>query len=361
MKSAKLPIIAVVIPCFKVRPHILVVLAGIGPSVARIYAVDDCCPERSGDLIEADCADPRVMVLRHAQNQGVGGAMVTGYRRARADGADIIVKIDGDGQMDPSLLDHFTAPIIAGRADYTKGNRFFDITALKPMPPVRVFGNAGLSFLTKLSSGYWTLFDPTNGYTAIHAKLIDFIPLDALPRRYFFESDMLFRLGTLRACVMDIPMAAVYGDEVSNMNIKKVIPEFLRGHARNFTKRLVYNYFLRDFSLASLEFVAGVLLIGFGTLAGLYFWIHNGLLNVTTSSGTVMLAALPIILGLQLLLSFIGYDIASVPSSAIFPTLPDKMGPDKMGPDKIGPNGMRPDRLGGDRLGGDRLGGDQHG
>lgn len=349
MKSALPPIIAVVIPCFKVRAHILPVLAAIGPSVARIYAVDDACPEQSGDWIAASCADPRVVVLRHAQNQGVGGAMVTGYRRARADGADIIVKIDGDGQMDPRLLDHFTAPIIAGRADYTKGNRFFDVTALKPMPPVRVFGNAVLSFLTKLSSGYWTLFDPTNGYTAIHAALIDFIPLDALPRRYFFESDMLFRLGTLRACVMDIPMAAVYGTNVSNMNIRTVIPEFLRGHARNFGKRLVYNYFLRDFSLASLEFLAGLLLMGFGTLTGLYFWVHNSLLNVTTSSGTVMLAALPIILGLQLLLSFIGYDIASVPSRAIFPTLPERVGPERVGP---GPLGSEP--LGSEPLGSER-------
>ncbi len=318
------PIIAVVIPCYRVRAHILGVLARIGPEVALIYPVDDACPEQSGDFITAECADPRVRVLRHSANQGVGGAMVTGYRRACADGADVIVKIDGDGQMDPTLLAQFTAPILAGRADYTKGNRFFDINALKPMPPVRVFGNAALSFLTKLSSGYWSLFDPTNGYTAIHAKLLDFIPLDSLPRRYFFESEMLFRLGTLRACVADIPMAAVYGAETSNMNIKSVIPEFLRGHARNFGKRLIYNYFLRDFSIASLELIFGLLLIGFGGSAGLYFWIHNSLHNITTSSGTVMLAALPIIIGLQLLLSFIGYDIARVPTSAIFPSLPDR-------------------------------------
>src|SRR5262249_22643411 len=117
--------IGVIIPCYKVRQHILDVLSNIGAEVWRIYVVDDCCPDRSGDLVQQNCHDPRVQVLRNEQNQGVGGAVMAGYKAAIAGGVDIIVKIDGDGQMDPSLLPQFIAPIVIGQADYTKGNRFY--------------------------------------------------------------------------------------------------------------------------------------------------------------------------------------------------------------------------------------------
>src|SRR5262249_25404382 len=149
--------IGVVIPCFRVRAHILDVLARIGRSVSAVYVVDDACPEKTGDLVESTVRDPRVRVLRHEANQGVGGAVMTGYREALAQGMDIVVKIDGDGQMDPALLPRFTRPIIEGSADYTKGNRFFDVASMKPMPPIRLIGNAALSFMSKLSSGYWDI------------------------------------------------------------------------------------------------------------------------------------------------------------------------------------------------------------
>lgn len=123
----------------------------------------------SGEYVKAHCTDPRVTVVKHEKNKGVGGAVMTGYRAAIADGAKVIVKIDGDGQMDPSLLREFVMPILGGEADYTKGNRFYDLSNISRMPAMRLFGNAGLSFLAKLSTGYWNIFDPTNGYTAIHA------------------------------------------------------------------------------------------------------------------------------------------------------------------------------------------------
>ena len=142
--------IAVVIPCHNVSGHVLGVLAGIGPEVSRVYCVDDACPQHSGDLIERECRDPRVTVLRHARNQGVGGAVLTGYERAIADGATAIVKLDGDGQMDPMLIPAFAGPILRGQADYTKGNRFYDLRQIRQMPGVRIFGNAMLSLMTKL-------------------------------------------------------------------------------------------------------------------------------------------------------------------------------------------------------------------
>jgi glycosyltransferase involved in cell wall biosynthesis len=305
--------VAVVIPSYKVTRHILGVIAGIGPEVARIYVVDDKCPDASGAFVRANCQDPRVTVIEHEQNQGVGGAVMSGYRAAIADGAAVIVKIDGDGQMDASLIPDFVAPILAGEADYTKGNRFFDLERIGSMPPMRLFGNAVLSFLTKLSSGYWDLFDPTNGYTAIHADAARYLPFDKISRRYFFETDMLFRLNTLGAVVTDVPMDAVYGDEVSNLKISRIVTEFAAKHVRNFFKRLFYNYYLRNMSLASIELPLGVASLLFGLVFGITHWIDATRHNQATPAGTVMVAALPVIMGVQLILAFLAYDIASVP------------------------------------------------
>ena len=305
--------VAVVIPCFRVTRHILDVLSAIGPEVWRIYIVDDKCTERSGDYIEGNSKDPRVVVLRHDFNQGVGAAVMTGYRAAINDGACIIVKIDGDGQMDPALISDFIAPLLTGEADYTKGNRFFDLEQIGAMPYARIFGNAALSLLTKFSSGYWDIFDPTNGYTAIHAEVAKRLPFNKISNRYFFESDMLFRLNILRAVVVDIPMAAKYGDEVSNLKISKVISEFLLKHLRNMLKRIFYNYYLRDLTVASIQLPLGLLLMVCGVSIGAHHWLIAAELGTSTSNGIVMLAALPTLLGTQFLLAFLSYDIGNVP------------------------------------------------
>ncbi len=194
--------IAVVIPCYKVAAHILGVIAAIPPRVGLIVCVDDACPEGSGKLVESQCRDSRVRVLYHDTNQGIGGAMVTGYRAALESGAAVAVKIDGDGQMDPGLIPLFVDPILSGKCDYTKGNRFFRPENLRGMPVVRLVGNGILSFMTKLSTGYWDLFDPTNGYTAIRTTILNEIPLEKISRTYFFESDLLFRLNVVRAVVL---------------------------------------------------------------------------------------------------------------------------------------------------------------
>jgi glycosyltransferase involved in cell wall biosynthesis len=306
--------LAVVIPCFRVRQHILGVLAGVGPEVDAIYVVDDACPEDSGGFVARECRDPRVTVIRRAVNGGVGAATLDGMRRAIDDGAQVIVKIDGDGQMDPTLIPVFRDVVASGEADYAKGNRFYDPAGLRAMPALRVLGNAVLSFMSKLSSGYWQTFDPTNGFFALHAEVARLLPFEKVSRRYFFESDLLFRLNILNARVVDVPLTARYGAEKSGVSIRRVILPFLGGHARNFAKRIVYNYFLRDFSIASLELVAGLALLAFGLVFGFLRW---GTSETGASAGTVMLAGLPVILGVQFLLAFIAYDVESVPNVSL--------------------------------------------
>ncbi len=307
------PRVAVVIPCYRVKRHILGVLAAIGPEVAMIFAVDDACPEQSGAFIREHCTDSRLDVVVHPVNKGVGGAVMTGVASALAAGADIIVKIDGDGQMDPALIGSFVEPIAAGLADYTKGNRFYNPEDVRSMPTVRLVGNAGLSFMTKLSSGYWNIFDPTNGYVAMDARLAAFLPTDKIAQRYLFETDLLFRIGLLRAKVVDIPMQAIYGDEKSNLVISRELPRFLIANMKYFFKRIVYNYFLRDFNIASLELVFGLAL----TLFGIVFGLANWGTRAPATAGTVMIAALPLLTGLLLLISFVNFDAQQVPRDPI--------------------------------------------
>lgn len=307
------PKIAVVIPCFKVKKYILEVLAKIGSDVHIIYVIDDRCPEGTGDFVKSRCQDSRVKVIFHSTNKGVGGAVISGYREAMADGATIIIKVDGDGQMEPALIPRFIKPIAGGVADYVKGNRFFDLDSLVSMPKLRLIGNAGLSFINKMASGYWDIMDPTNGYTAIHSSALKMIPLHKIDKRYFFESDMLFRLNTVRAVVYDLPMAAKYGEEISHLKISRVILAFPCKYINRFLKRIFYNYFLRDFNIGSVELIVSLILIVLGSAFGFYNWylsIHRG---IPATSGTVMLASLPIILGFQSLLAAINYDVTNIP------------------------------------------------
>lgn len=306
-------IIAVVIPCFKVKEKILQVLQGIGKEVSRIYVVDDHCPDGSGKFAESHFKDNRMTVIYHKKNKGVGGAVITGYRAALKDECDIIVKIDGDGQMDPTLISNFIKPIERGIADYTKGNRFFDAEKAKSMPALRLFGNLLLSFVTKTSSGNWHIFDPTNGYTAIHTSTLRLIPLEKVSNSYFFESDMLFRLNIAEAVIVDIPMHSKYGDETSNLKVGKVIPEFILRNIKNLNKRILYCYFLREVNIASFELVAGICLFLFGLVFGLYHWISNAAQGESTPIGTVMIASLSVLVGFQLLLAFINFDISKRP------------------------------------------------
>lgn len=309
--------VAVVVPCYQVSECVLAVISRVPSEVDRVYCIDDACPEGSGRHIETHCCDPRVRVIYHEQNRGVGGAVKTGYQAARSDGCDVAVKIDGDGQMDPALVPVFVRPIALGLCDYTKGNRFFRLEDAHSMPHLRLFGNAALSFCAKLSTGYWRLFDPTNGYTALHLSVLDLVPLEKVTDRYFFETDLLFRLNISRCVVRDVPMTAVYGNERSSLTIWHIILPFLGGHLRNFFKRIFYNYFLRDFHVASIEFVLGPLLLISGVAFGGYHWWLSIKSDEPATAGTVMISGLLIIVGMQLLLSALNFDLSNTPETTL--------------------------------------------
>ena len=303
---------AVVIPCYRVAAHIAEVIAGIPPHIDHIVVVDDTCPQASGE-VAAKTGEPRLTVVRHEVNQGVGGAMVTGYRKALDLGCDICVKLDGDGQMDPALIDRFVVPLKEGWADYAKGNRFTDFKALRAMPKVRLFGNSVLSFLLKAASGYWSMMDPTNGYTAIHRRALEEIDLDRLSKRYFFESDMLIRLGEVSAPVVGIPMPAKYGDEQSSLSIGKTLVEFPPKILRGFPAPPDHALFRLRFRHGVGLSAARVPLTLFGLIYGAVEWADSVTNDAPKAIGVVMLAAVPFILGFQMLLQAVAIDIANEP------------------------------------------------
>jgi glycosyltransferase involved in cell wall biosynthesis len=314
------PRIAVVIPAYRAEAHVTKVLAKIPPFVQLIIVVDDRSPDATAELVER-CPDPRVRLVRHAENTGVGGAVLTGYGTAIAAGAEIIVKMDSDDQMNPDFLLPLIAPILSRQADYTKGNRFLHMRELTSMPLLRRVGNAGLSFLTKLASGYWNIFDPTNGYTAISARVARLIRPDAVSMRYFFESSMLLELSLLRGVVRDVPVPAVYGEEVSSLSERDALLGFPPRLIRGLIRRILIQYFLRDFSAFSIFLLAGTSFTAFGFLWGAYHWYLSYRLGMVASTGTVMIAVLPIVLGIQFMLQCGVWDIQNIPTQPLIDEL----------------------------------------
>jgi glycosyltransferase involved in cell wall biosynthesis len=306
--------IAVVIPAYKVEGQISRVLTSLPGFISHIIVVNDCSPDetRQQVMAAAEC-DKRIILINHEQNQGVGGAMVSGFRKALELQAQIVVKIDGDGQMDSKYISALITPLILGEADYSKGNRFWDIQAISSMPFVRRVGNLGLSFLTKAATGYWNCFDPTNGFLAIRSELLNRLSLEKIDRRYFFEISLLSYLYLENACIRDVPISAIYKDEKSNLSVRKVLFEFPAKLITTFLRRMYLKYYLRDFSVISVYLVTGISLFGFGLIFGIINWIHYASLNIPAPTGTVMLATLPIILGIQILLSATEIDLNSVP------------------------------------------------
>jgi dolichol-phosphate mannosyltransferase len=308
--------VAVVIPMYRVEPYIQDVIAGIPDWISWIVVVDDASPDQSGEKVRA-MADPRVVLIQHEVNQGVGGATISGFQRAVEIGAWIAVKMDGDGQMNPNFLYNMIEPILTGQADYTKGNRFFHVADIVQMPIIRRIGNLGLSFLTKVASGYWNVFDPSNGYIAIDLESFSNLDLRHIHRRYFFETSMLIELNLARAVVSEIPMPARYSGEISSLSIKRVALEFPSQLIMGFLRRIWLQYFVLDFSLGSLFFVVGIVMGLFGSVWGLYFWNKSIYTGIPASTGTVMIAVLPVILGFQLLLQAVAYDIQNVPKNVM--------------------------------------------
>ena len=310
--------LAIVIPAYRTEKEILSVLQGIPAFIRHIIVVDDASPDSSADLVTAAAKrNKRITLVRHERNQGVGGAMVTGFKKALELGAEVVIKLDGDGQMDPQYIPALITPLLEGEADYTKGNRFRDFGALRQMPFVRRIGNLGLSFLTKAATGYWNIFDPTNGYFAIRAEVLAQLPLDHVDKGYYFETSMLSRLYLLDAFVQDVTIPARYRNEVSSLSINRVLFEFPFKLMRTLTRRIILKYFIFDFSMMSIYLLAGIPLLLFGLIFGITKWIQYAELGIAAPTGTVILPTLSVILAIQILLSAIEIDLNATPRKAI--------------------------------------------
>lgn len=314
MKSNKK--IAVVIPCYKVSKQIKDVLVSIPEFIDYIIVVDDACPEKSGDVAKEVYHDN---VIYHKKNEGVGGAVISGFKRAIELKVDIIVKMDGDGQMDSNSIAKLIQPLINNGADYTKGNRFHDFKALKNMPKIRLFGNSVLSFIVKAASGYWNIIDPTNGFFAISSQSIDSININRIDKGYFFETDMLIHLNLMNNVVKDVPISAIYKDEISNLRIGYVVLTFPLKIVKGLLKRIFFKYYIYNFNMASIYLLVAIPLLLFGLSYGMYRWWISLVENTENSSGTIMLVALPVILGMQFLLQAISIDIENVPTKEVNP------------------------------------------
>ena len=306
------PMVVAVIPAYRTAAAIRSVIEGIPSLVNRVVVVDDASPDDLAGEVSA-AADSRVVLLAHEKNRGVGAAMRTGIAAALELGADVVVKLDSDGQMDPARIPDLVAPILSGEADFTKGNRFHDLRFIRAMPLVRRLGNLGLSFLVKAASGYWSVFDPCNGFLALRAPRLREMRLEMLADRYFFEISLLCEAYLTRAVLRDVPLPPRYGDEVSSLSLAGSLVEFLPRLGGRLVRRFGYAYFLRDFNLVSVLLCGGLPLLLFGMLWSALHWYRSYATGVVATTGTVIIGALTIILGFQLLLQAVVLDVQSEP------------------------------------------------
>lgn len=303
--------VAAVVPAYREERMIATVIRTMPDFVDHIVIVDDCSPDATSEVV-AGIADPRVTLIRHEENQGVGGAIITAHHAAMELGADINVVMAGDAQMDPAYLPALLDQVTDGGYGFAKANRFYSPESFRGMPGHRVFGNIVLSFFTKVSSGYWNLFDPQNGYTAIRTEELRRIALDRVARRYSFENDLLIRLNIAQVSATDVPIPAVYGEEVSSIRLRKVIPELLHRLTVGYWSRIWYRYVLWSFSPIALLLFAGIILTVIGL--GISIWVMFQIAaSVVATAATVMLAALPLMLGFQMLLAALQLDIQATP------------------------------------------------
>jgi glycosyltransferase involved in cell wall biosynthesis len=308
--------IAAVVPAYKEEKMIGAVITTMPDFVDHIVIVDDCSPDATSEVVRTH-ADPRVTLIRHEVNKGVGGAIITGHKAALELGSDVNVIMAGDAQMDPAFLPALLDRVTDDGYGFAKANRFFSPESFSGMPKYRVFGNIVLSFMTKLASGYWNLFDPQNGYTAVRTEALKRVPLDHVAQRYSFENDLLIHLNILQVPAVDVPIPAVYGNEVSSIKLGRVIPELLTLLTRGFWRRIWYRYVLWSFSPIALLLVAGLVLFFFGL--GVAIWVCFQIAaSVVATAATVMLAALPLMIGTQMLISALQLDIQASPSDPTF-------------------------------------------
>jgi glycosyltransferase involved in cell wall biosynthesis len=284
------------------------VVKGLPALVDEIIVVDDASTDDTREVV-LSLKESRLTVASHTANQGVGGAMVTGFKLALNRSCDVIVKVDGDGQMNPEYLPALLDAVTLEGYSYAKGNRFLDSKELARMPKVRLIGNFLMTFLTKLASGYWHIFDPQNGFVAVDATALRKLQLDRLARRYFFENDMLIHLNISRARVKDVAIPAQYGNEDSSLRLGRVVATFPIHLIKGFWYRIYQRHILRDFSAIAVFWIIGAALLSWGFMFGAAMWVKSIWTGHVASTGTVMLSALPLILGFQLILQAIAIEI----------------------------------------------------
>jgi dolichol-phosphate mannosyltransferase len=311
------PMIACVVPAYRASKTVCDVVADVRRYCDTVIVVDDACPERSGDLVaERFRDDPAVRVIRHERNGGVGRAMKSGFTECLRLGAGVIIKLDADGQMNPGYIPRFVE-LFEADPDliYVKGNRFANTDVLRRMPRLRLFGNAVLSLLVKFSSGYWNLLDPTNGYIAFNGFALAEMDLEQFADTFFFEISVLCALGLKNAHIAELEMTTIYGNELSSLSIRKVALEFPPKLLALFLRRILLRYFVFDLNLGTLYLVFGtVLSLGAGVL-GVFEWIQSALYGVPRPTGTIMLVVLPALVGVQLFLNALMYDVQFAPRS----------------------------------------------
>lgn len=309
-------VIAAVVPAYREEKMIGQVIDTMPDFVDHIVIVDDCSPDATSDVVRSK-NDPRVTLIRHEVNTGVGGAIITAHRAAMELGSDVNVVMAGDAQMDPAYLPSLLDPVTEEGYGFAKANRFYAPESFHGMPRHRVFGNIVLSFLTKLASGYWNLFDPQNGYTAIRTDVLRRVPLDRVAKRYSFENDLLIHLNILQVPAVDVPIPARYGDEVSSIRLSKVVPELIGRLWGGFWTRIWYRYVLWSFSPIALLGFLGMILFLFGTAISIWLLFTAAGTGAATAA-TVMFAALPLITGVQFLVSALQLDIQATPSTPTY-------------------------------------------
>jgi glycosyltransferase involved in cell wall biosynthesis len=302
--------VAVVVPAYREAELIGDTLRGVPAFVDRVYVVDDASDDGTGDAART-LGDVRVEVLRHERNGGVGASIVTGYKRALADGVDVTAVMAADNQMDPADLAQLVRPVAHGEVDYAKANRLVSGEAWQVIPRSRYIGNAILSLLTKIASGYWHIADSQSGYTAISRDTLAALDLDNVYPSYGFPNDMLVHLNVYNARVRDVPSRPVYGvGERSGIKIRRVVPRISWLLLKGFLWRLREKYVIRDFHPLVFFYALGIVM----TIAGLALGIVETVLRIAgndVSVGTVVLVALLLIAGSQFTLFAMWFDMES--------------------------------------------------
>jgi dolichol-phosphate mannosyltransferase len=300
----------VILPAYNEGRYLGTVVGRIPDWIDGIIVVDDASTDDTLAVAQS-LPDVRVQIVHLDENQGVGGAMAAGFRVALDAGYDVAIKMDADDQMEVDELPILVRPIELGMAEYVKGNRFRRSGRPAGMPVGRWLGNILLSFFTKVASGYWHVFDPQCGFIAISAPTLRRLKLEGLARDYFFENDMLIRLNVIDARVVDVDTSSLYGDETSHVNIGRVSWSFPPRLARGFIWRFVRRHMMNDFGLIGFLAIVGAAFTMFGLLFGLSGWIESHSTGVPATTGTVMVAVVPLILGVQALLQSVSLEVQS--------------------------------------------------